>query len=62
MKPIFKLLRRPTPLMNATKELRDAELALLEAQTGAEWAQSVITYNEQRIKRLRKFLTQEEAK
>jgi hypothetical protein len=51
-----RLLRRLTPAEVAAKELADAELALLEAMTGREYAQSVVDYNEVRIKRLRSFL------
>ena len=51
-----RLLRRLTPAEVAAKALADAELALLEAMTGREYAQSVVDYNEVRIKRLRAFL------
>ena len=51
-----QLFRRITPAEVAAKELAEAELAMLEAQTGREYAESVISYNDARIKRLRKFL------
>lgn len=58
-KVLQALFRAPTPVMLAARELRDAELCLLQAQTAKEWADSVIGYNVQRIKRLRGFLAQE---
>ena len=51
-----RLFRKITPAEVAARELAEAELSLLEAQTGSEFAQSVIAYNETRIRRLRKFL------
>jgi hypothetical protein len=51
-----RAMRRMTPAEAAARELADAELALLEAQTGAEWAQAVVTYNRQRISRLKVHL------
>jgi hypothetical protein len=40
----------------AEQELASAELALLTAQTGQEWAAANISYNQARIKRLKEFL------
>ena len=51
-----RALRRLTPAEVAARELADAELSLLTAQSGMEWAKSNIDYHETRIKRLRKFL------
>ena len=63
MNAAFKrALRRLTPAEMAARELAEAELSLLEAQTGAEWARSQIDYHETRIKRLRKFLANMEKK
>lgn len=59
---LFKL---PTPFAMATSELEDAERSLLEAQSAAEYASSIVAYNQARITRLRKYinqLTKEEAK
>lgn len=55
MKRVF---RRLTPVEMATRELVDAELALLDAQTAKEYATSMCTYHDARIRRLRVFLTQ----
>lgn len=49
--------RTITPLEMAAKELAEAELRLLEAQSAVEYAKSIVDYNEQRIKRLRKFIS-----
>lgn len=41
-----------------SKELREAQLSKLEAESGVEYAKSVVAYNEQRIVRLQKRLTE----
>ena len=41
-----------------SKELREAQLNKLEAETAVEYAKSVVSYNEQRIVRLQKRLTE----
>ena len=53
-------LRRLTPAEKASSELADAELSRLEAQTAMEYAASVVSYQDTRIKRLRKFLADAE--
>lgn len=53
---IRRVFRKITPAEVAAKELADAELSMLEAQTAREYAESVMAYNDARIKRLRKFL------
>lgn len=59
MKHFWKILtRRYTPAEVAAKELAEAELSLLESRTAKEFASSVESYNEARIKRLRKFLSE----
>lgn len=40
------------------KELREAHLKKLEAESAVEYARSVVQYNEQRIKRLEMRLTE----
>jgi hypothetical protein len=40
----------------AKKELAEARMALLTAQTGLEWAKSSVEYNQARIKRLEAFV------
>lgn len=40
------------------KELREAQLRKLEAESGVEYAKSVVSYNEQRIVRLLKRLNE----
>jgi hypothetical protein len=44
--------RQPTPLEMITKELAEAHLAKLEAETAADYAKSVVAYNDARINRL----------
>lgn len=57
---IKRAFRRLTPLEVAARELAEAELSKLQAQSAAEYAQSVVTYNDARIKRLRKLLADAE--
>jgi molybdopterin-guanine dinucleotide biosynthesis protein A len=56
IRDIKRIMRRLTPAEVAAKELADAELELLTALTHREYAQSLIDYNEARVKRLRTFL------
>ena len=51
--------RRPSPLEVATAELREAQLQLLDANTGLEYAQGMVRYNEQRVKRLTAYIKEE---
>jgi hypothetical protein len=44
----------------AAAELADAELHRLEAHSAMEYASSVVSYEDARIKRLRKFLADAE--
>ena len=54
---VFKrAMRRTTPLELAAKELAEAELAKLTAQTAQEWASAIVQYNTNRIARLRSFI------
>ncbi len=54
-----RALRRLTPLEMASRELADAELSKLEAQSAAEYARSVVDYNGARISRLKAFIASE---
>ena len=49
---IREVTRSKTIHETIVKELREAHLKKLEAESGVEYAQSVVLYNEQRIKRL----------
>ncbi len=53
---ILKLFRRVSPMELATQELYEAEIALLKAHTGREWADASVAYNTVRIERLREFI------
>lgn len=46
------LFRQPTRWEVVTKELAEAHLAKLEAETAADYATSVVAYNDARIARL----------
>jgi len=49
--------RQPTPLELITRELAEAYISRLGAQTGADFAHSVVDYNTARIKRLEALLS-----
>jgi hypothetical protein len=55
-----RITRRLTPVEMAATELAEAELHKLEAHSAVEYATSVVSYEDARIKRLRKFLADAE--
>ena len=60
---MFKeLFKRLTPAQAIAAELAEAEHALLRAETGVEYAQALVTYNKNRIKRLKAYQAQVEDK
>lgn len=62
IKLMFKTI---TPAQAIAAELAEAEMALLKAETGVEWAQASVAFNKNRIKRLKAYLavtTPEETK
>ena len=44
--------RDPTPLEMISRELADAHIEQLQAETAVEYAQSIVNYNKTRILRL----------
>lgn len=58
IKYVKDLLRAKTPLEMVQKELIEAQLAKLQAETSVEYSQSIVSYNEQRISRLNKRITE----
>lgn len=55
IKALFKL---PTPLQVAANELIQAELELLKAETGVEFASSLVMFNKSRVKRLKAYMVE----
>ena len=54
---MFKeLFKRLTPAQAIAAELAEAEHALLRAETGVEYAQALVTYNKNRVKRLKAYM------
>ena len=51
-----KLYSTPSPEAIAYQELDEAKRKLLEAQSGREYADSMVKYHEARIKRLTAYL------
>ena len=45
-------LRDPTPLEVISKELAEARLEMLQAETAVDYAESIVMYNKVRIERL----------
>jgi len=58
IKYVKDLLRAKTPLEVVQKELIEAQLAKLQAETSVEYSQSIVNYNEQRIARLNKRINE----
>ena len=58
IKYVKDLLRAKTPLEMAQKELNEAQLAKLQAETSVEYSQAIVNYNEQRIFRLMKRINE----
>lgn len=56
------MLKTVTPIQAVTHELMHAEHDLLRAETGVEYAQSMVTYNKNRVKRLKAYLAIDEPK
>ena len=56
------LLKSVTPVQAIVWELAEAEMALLKAETGVEYAQALVTYNKNRVKRLKAYQTPVEEK
>ena len=54
LKQMFKM---PTPLEVAAAQLATAELELLKAETGVEYASSMVSFNKAQIKRLRAYIS-----
>lgn len=52
----MNIFKKPTPLEVAQRELTEAEHAKLAAQSAAEYAESMVRYNQQRIVRLMVFI------
>jgi hypothetical protein len=53
------LLKRPTSLQIMANELAEAEMSLLKAETGVEYAVSMVSYNKARVKRLKAYITEQ---
>ena len=56
MKIFRKVLNKPTYREAVEQELEDAQMSLLQAETGLDWAYSQVEYNQSRIKRLKETL------
>jgi len=59
LKQLKTLLTPPTAIELAKRELQEAERCRLEALTTREYADGMVRYNEQRVTRLRRYLTEE---
>jgi hypothetical protein len=54
LKAMFKM---PSPIEVAAAQLATAELELLKAETGVEYASALVTFNKTQIKRLRAYIS-----
>lgn len=55
-------MRDPTPLERIARELAEAHVEKLEAETALDWASSVVSYNKTRIARLNERLNEHKEK
>jgi hypothetical protein len=55
------MLKTVTPAQAIAAELAEAEMALLKAETGVEWAQASVAFNKSRVKRLKAYQAPVEA-
>jgi hypothetical protein len=54
------MLKTVTPAQAVAHELLHAEHALLQAESGVEYATALVAYNKNRVKRLRAYLANTE--
>lgn len=54
------MLKTVTPVQAVTHELLHAEHALLQAESGVEYATALVAYNKNRVKRLKAYLANTE--
>ena len=55
-----RMVKMPTPLEIASSQLIEAELELLKAETGVEYASSMVMFNKAQIKRLKSYVAVKE--
>ena len=55
LSPLFEMFKCLTPLQAVALELREAEFALLRAESGVEYASALVAYNKNRVKRLKAY-------
>lgn len=53
IKSIIAIFKRPSAQVLVLQELEEAKVSLLEALTGRDYAQAMVTYHNDRIKRLK---------
>ena len=56
---IRDFVRQPTHMEMVNKELEEAKLEKLEAETAVEYAQSIVQYNTKRIDRLNIYIAEQ---
>ena len=54
------MLKTVTPAQAVAHELMHAEHALLQAESGVEYASALVAYNKNRVKRLKAYLASTE--
>ena len=57
---IREFVRQPTHMELVNKELEEAKVEKLEAETAVEYAQSIVQYNTKRIDRLNTYIAEKE--
>jgi hypothetical protein len=59
MNKLLNPFQKPSAALLARVELEEAKRQLLAAQTALEYAQSMVAYNESKVKRLTTYLKKE---
>lgn len=61
MKLLSDIFRKPTPLELAKAELEEAQRKYLDAQTALDYANAMLHYEGDRVRRLEAFVSKQES-
>ena len=61
MKLLSDIFRKPTPLQLAKAELEEAQRKYLDAQTALDYANAMLRYEGDRVRRLETFVGKQES-
>ena len=61
MKLLSDIFRKPSPLQLAKAELEEAQRKYLDAQTALDYANAMLRYESDRVRRLEAFVSKQES-